>query len=66
MTLFQITFVWPDDSWTWADIEAKDFHQAMLFGLDKCPAPCRVKSIERLTAGIDYALALKAENSNAR
>lgn len=66
MTLFQITFVWPDDSWTWADIEANDFHQAMLFGLDKCPAPCRVKSIERLQAGIDYALALKAENSNAR
>jgi hypothetical protein len=66
MTLFQITFVWPDDSWTWTDEEAKDFHQAMLFALDKCPAPCRVKSIERLKAGIDYALATPREETNAR
>jgi hypothetical protein len=66
MTLFQITFVWPNDDWTWTDVEANDFHQAMLFALDKCPATCRVKSIERLQAGKDYALALTVENSNAR
>lgn len=66
MTLFQITFVWPNDDWTWIDVEANDFHQSMLFALDKCPAGCRVKSIERLQLGVDYAIALKAENSNAR
>lgn len=66
MTLFQITFVWPNDDWTWADVEANDFHQAMLFALDKCPAGCRVKSIERLKAGVDYALALTVEKTNAR
>jgi hypothetical protein len=50
-TKFQITFVWPNDDWTWIDVEALDFHQSMLVALDKCPPNCRVKSIERLPEG---------------
>ena len=46
MTKYQITFVWPNDDWTWIDVEANDFHQAMLIGIDKCPLTCRVKRIE--------------------
>lgn len=49
MTTFQITFVWPDDDWTWIDVEANDFHQAMLIALDKLPSSCRVHRIEKLT-----------------
>jgi hypothetical protein len=45
---FQITFAWPNDDWTWIDVEANDFHQAMLIALDKCPLTCRVQRIERL------------------
>jgi hypothetical protein len=48
MTLFQITFAWPNDDWTWIDVKASDFHQAMLFALDKCPATCRVQRVERM------------------
>jgi hypothetical protein len=48
---FQITFVWPDDDWTWINVEANDFHQAMLIALDKCPTLARVKNIEREPEG---------------
>jgi hypothetical protein len=42
----QITFVWPNGDWTWINVEANDFHQAMLIALDKCPSHCRVQRIE--------------------
>lgn len=48
MKRFQITFIWPNDDWTWIDIEASDFHQAMLVALDKLPFSCRVHNIMRL------------------
>lgn len=61
MTLFQITFVWPNDDWTWIDVEAVSFHQAMLIALDKCPATCRVKGIERLQEGKHFSRDLFAD-----
>jgi hypothetical protein len=48
---FQITFAWPNDDWTWINVEANDFHQAMLVALDKCPLNCRVQKIEREPEG---------------
>jgi hypothetical protein len=56
---YQLTFVWPDDSWTWHDTDANDFHQAMLIALDKCPSGCRVKSIQLLREGVDFALSTR-------
>lgn len=61
MTLFQITFVWPNDDWTWIDVEAVSFHQAMLIALDKCPATCRVHHIERLQEGKHFSRDLFAD-----
>src|SRR5580698_3560746 len=31
---YEITFEWPNGAWTWIDVEANDYHQAMLIGLD--------------------------------
>jgi hypothetical protein len=47
MTRYEITFVWPNDDWTWIYREAKDFHTAMLIALMELPVECRVKSIVR-------------------
>jgi hypothetical protein len=63
MTLFQITFVWPNDDWTWIDVEANDFHQSMLIALDKCPATCRVQRIERLQEGNFRSFAYRAKGT---
>lgn len=45
MKNYELTFVWPNDDWTWTYVEASDFHQAMLMALDKCPLTCRVHGI---------------------
>jgi hypothetical protein len=46
---YEITFEWPNGDWTWIDVEANDYHQAMLIGLDRCPLTCRVHSIQFFT-----------------
>lgn len=48
MYKFEITFVWPNNDWTWIYREAKDFHAAMLIALIELPDGCRVKSIIRI------------------
>jgi hypothetical protein len=45
MKNYEITFEWPNGDWTWIDVEANDFHQAMFIALDRCPLTCRVHSI---------------------
>ena len=45
MKRYEITFEWPNGDWTWAVVEANDFHQAMLIALDKCPLTCRVHRV---------------------
>ena len=55
MKTYEITFVWPNEDWTWIYVEVNDFHQAMFVALDKCPATCRIHHMllmtpEQLTA----------------
>ena len=50
MKNYEITFVWPNDDWTWIYMEVRDFHSAMLRALDACPRGCRVHSIVFMTA----------------
>ena len=45
MKTYEVTFVWPNDDWTWVYTEAKDFHAAMLQAMLACPDMCRVKSV---------------------
>lgn len=45
MKTYEVTFVWPNDDWTWVYVESEDFHAAMLQAMLVCPRPCRVKSI---------------------
>ena len=49
MKNYEITFEWPNGDWTWIDVEANDYHQAMLIGLDRCPLSCRVHNIQFFT-----------------
>jgi hypothetical protein len=49
MKNYEITFEWQNGDWTWIDVEANDYHQAMLIGLDRCPLTCRVHSIQFFT-----------------
>ena len=44
-TKYQLTFEWQNGDWTWIDVEADDFHQAMLIALDKCPLGGRIHNI---------------------
>jgi hypothetical protein len=44
MKNYEITFVWPNDDWTWIYVEAVDFHQALLLALQRCPRECRRKN----------------------
>lgn len=46
---YQVTFEWPNGDWTWIDIEAKDFHQAILMALLQCPRECSIKSVVYMT-----------------
>jgi hypothetical protein len=50
MKNYEITFVWPNEDWTWIYVEARDFHQAMLLALNACPRECSVHSIQFMTA----------------
>jgi hypothetical protein len=43
---YQITFVHPNEDWTWINRQAADFHQAMLMAFDELPAGARVLRIE--------------------
>lgn len=61
MKNYELTFVWPNDDWTWTYVEASDFHQAMLMALDKCPLTCRVYGVHFVT--VDQ---LKANQESAR
>ena len=45
MTTYEVTFVWPNDDWTWVYVEAVDFQDAMLKSMLACPNACRVKSL---------------------
>jgi hypothetical protein len=56
VTRFEITFKWPDDSWTWIEVEALDFHEAILEALKQCPPECRVQSLINLTLMRQYRL----------
>jgi hypothetical protein len=58
MKNYEITFVWPNDDWTWIYVEVRDFHSAMLRALDACPRGCRVHSILFMTT--EQAAANKA------
>jgi hypothetical protein len=49
MKKYQLTFVWPNGDWTWTDVEAKDFHEAMILALLKLPETCRVQRVDLLT-----------------
>jgi hypothetical protein len=50
MKNYEITFEWPNGDWTWIYVEAVDFHQAILWALDRQPATTRVHSIVFMTA----------------
>lgn len=49
MKNYEITFVWPNEDWTWIYVEAIDFHDAMAMAIQKCPRDCRVHSIQFMT-----------------
>ena len=50
MKNFEVTFVWPNDDWSWIYVEAVDFHQALLLALQLCPRECRVHHLQFMTA----------------
>jgi hypothetical protein len=62
---YQITFIWPNEDWTWINRQAADFHQAMLMALDECPAGCRVLRIEVEPEGKTFGPIITGKNINA-
>jgi hypothetical protein len=49
MKNYEVTFVWPNQDWSWIYVEAPDFHDAMLSALKACPRECRVHGVLFLT-----------------
>jgi hypothetical protein len=50
MIKFEITFVWPNGEWTWINVEALDFQDAMGIAISRLPISCRIKSIVKVKA----------------
>jgi hypothetical protein len=48
---YELTFEWPNESWTWTYYMARDFHEAVLEALKQCPRGCRVRSVVRSPDG---------------